>query len=207
MLLSLWSTLQLWGQFAFISLSACNSRASLISFCLSLELFCISLSLLCLLSFHGDFVSPRLLLCIRIKSFCSCFASLAVALRPFKWYFTGETDLSGAVVGFTTVTRVFQEEFRTQHSPHLISFYKHRGRERGGGWSSNKTETKCQKTKALINSVPFSVSAQQRVLQRSEHVLEFAGGPLVLTVRGSPEPTSKSDTSKVDLTSSQVCVK
>nr|XP_019961820.1 PREDICTED: poly [ADP-ribose] polymerase 14-like isoform X1 [Paralichthys olivaceus] len=34
--------------------------------------------------------------------------------------------------------------------------------------------------------------AQQRVLQRCEHVLEFAGGSLVLTVRDSPEPQGSS---------------
>ncbi|XP_026150830.1 protein mono-ADP-ribosyltransferase PARP14-like [Mastacembelus armatus] len=33
---------------------------------------------------------------------------------------------------------------------------------------------------------------QQRVLNRPEHVLEFAAGPLVLTVRGSPGPHSSS---------------
>ncbi|XP_042367810.1 protein mono-ADP-ribosyltransferase PARP14-like isoform X2 [Plectropomus leopardus] len=54
---------------------------------------------------------------------------------------------------------------------------------------------------------------QQRVLQRSEHVLEFAGGPLVLTVRESPElstcsPITTSARSKplspiLDLTSLQ----
>ncbi|KAM9335537.1 protein mono-ADP-ribosyltransferase PARP14-like [Symphorus nematophorus] len=43
----------------------------------------------------------------------------------------------------------------------------------------------------------------ERVLQKSEHVLEFAGGPLVLTVQGNPGPTSKSVSPKVDITSSQ----
>lgn len=57
---------------------------------------------------------------------------------------------------------------------------------------------------SYICNVPIYVSAQQRVLQRSEHVVELAGGPLVLTVRDSPEPTSKSISPKVDLTSSQV---
>ncbi|XP_059210657.1 protein mono-ADP-ribosyltransferase PARP14-like [Centropristis striata] len=55
--------------------------------------------------------------------------------------------------------------------------------------------------------------AQQRVLQRSKHVLEFEGSSLVLTVRDSPEPsacssvttspTSKSISTKPDLTSSK----
>ncbi|XP_051258312.1 LOW QUALITY PROTEIN: protein mono-ADP-ribosyltransferase PARP14-like [Dicentrarchus labrax] len=59
-----------------------------------------------------------------------------------------------------------------------------------------------------INDKVYSIAfkerdAQQRVLQKSEHVLEFASGPLVLTVRGSPGPTSKPVSPKLDLTSSQ----
>ncbi|KAM9335561.1 uncharacterized protein ABDE67_020554 [Symphorus nematophorus] len=45
--------------------------------------------------------------------------------------------------------------------------------------------------------------AQQRVLQRSEHVLEFASGPLVLTVRDSLGPASKSVSPTLDSNSSQ----
>lgn len=63
---------------------------------------------------------------------------------------------------------------------------------------------------------PLSVSAQQRVLQRCKHMLEFAGGPLELTVRDSPGPHSSSPittsspgqsvSARLGLTSSQVSV-
>ncbi|XP_044040522.1 protein mono-ADP-ribosyltransferase PARP14-like isoform X2 [Siniperca chuatsi] len=72
-------------------------------------------------------------------------------------------------------------------------------RKSGGGDCSAVTN---------INDKVYSIAfkerdAQQRVLQRSEHVLEFASGPLVLTVRDSPEPTSKKVSPTLDLTSSQ----
>ncbi|XP_035530830.1 protein mono-ADP-ribosyltransferase PARP14-like [Morone saxatilis] len=59
-----------------------------------------------------------------------------------------------------------------------------------------------------INDKVYSIAfkdrdAQRRVLQKSEHVLEFASGPLVLKVRGSPGPTSKPVSPKPDITSSQ----
>ncbi|XP_034712923.1 protein mono-ADP-ribosyltransferase PARP14-like isoform X2 [Etheostoma cragini] len=87
--------------------------------------------------------------------------------------------------------------------------YFHICRKSGGG--------DCGSIKT-INDKLYSIAfkereAQQRVLQRSEHVLEIAGVPLVLTVRGSPEPaphspittltTSKSVSPNLDSTSSQ----
>ncbi|XP_032355071.1 protein mono-ADP-ribosyltransferase PARP14 isoform X1 [Etheostoma spectabile] len=87
--------------------------------------------------------------------------------------------------------------------------YFHIYRKSGGG--------DCGSIKT-INDNLYSIAfkereAQKRVLQRSEHVLEIAGGPLVLTVRGSPEPpphspittltTSKSVSPNLDSTSSQ----
>lgn len=57
---------------------------------------------------------------------------------------------------------------------------------------------------------PILTLAQQRVLEKSEHTLEFGNGPMVLTVRSSPGPHTHSDYSvspKLDLTgSSQVSV-
>ena len=52
-----------------------------------------------------------------------------------------------------------------------------------------------KKTDVLKSNVPFSSSAQQRVLKRPTHELTVAGGVLVLAVRGSPEPHSPSHTS------------
>ncbi|XP_049423907.1 protein mono-ADP-ribosyltransferase PARP14-like isoform X1 [Epinephelus fuscoguttatus] len=65
-----------------------------------------------------------------------------------------------------------------------------------------------------VHSIAFrEQDAQQRVLQRSKHVLELAGGPLVLTVRGSPgsatcspittSTTNKTVSPKLDITPSQ----
>ncbi|XP_070849302.1 protein mono-ADP-ribosyltransferase PARP14-like [Chaetodon trifascialis] len=80
-----------------------------------------------------------------------------------------------------------------------IENYFHIRRKSGGGECGSVTNIKDN-----IYRISFKdQDVQQRVLQRSEHVLEFAGGPLVLTVRGSPEPTSKSVIPKVDVTSSQ----
>ncbi|KAE8279382.1 Poly [ADP-ribose] polymerase 14 [Larimichthys crocea] len=80
-----------------------------------------------------------------------------------------------------------------------IEKYFHIQRKSGGGDCGSLTETHDK-----VYRIAFKDrDAQQRVLQRSEHVVELAGGPLVLTVRDSPEPTSKSISPKVDLTSSQ----
>lgn len=82
-------------------------------------------------------------------------------------------------------------------------------RKSGGGDCGSITHIHDQ-----VHSIAFNErDAQQRVLQRCEHVLEYAGGPLVLTVRSSPEPstcspittltTSKSVSPKLDSASSQ----
>ncbi|XP_076580590.1 protein mono-ADP-ribosyltransferase PARP14-like [Chaetodon auriga] len=80
-----------------------------------------------------------------------------------------------------------------------IENYFHIRRKSGGGECGSVTNVKDNTYRISFKDR----DAQQRVLQRSEHVLEFAGGPLVLTVRGSPEPTSDSVVPKVDETSSQ----
>ncbi|KAM7366437.1 hypothetical protein PAMP_015875 [Pampus punctatissimus] len=69
-----------------------------------------------------------------------------------------------------------------------IENYFHIHRKSGGG--------DCSSVKH-INDKVYSIAfkdreAQQRVLQRSEHVLEFAGGPLVLTVLENSPHISKS---------------
>ncbi|XP_078131653.1 protein mono-ADP-ribosyltransferase PARP14-like isoform X3 [Sander vitreus] len=90
-----------------------------------------------------------------------------------------------------------------------IENYFHIRRKSGGGDCGSITNIHDK-----VYSIAFKErEAQRRVLQRSEHVLEFAGGPLVLTVRGSPEPspcspittltTSKSVSPNLDSTSSQ----
>lgn len=80
-----------------------------------------------------------------------------------------------------------------------IETYFHIRRKSGGGDCSSITH---------INDKVYSIAFkeqedQQRVLQRSEHELEFASGPLVLTVKDSPGPTHKNVGPKADLTSSQ----
>ncbi|XP_042257467.1 protein mono-ADP-ribosyltransferase PARP14-like [Thunnus maccoyii] len=75
-----------------------------------------------------------------------------------------------------------------------IENYFHIHRKSGGG--------DCSSVKH-INDKVYSVAfkdreAQQRVLQRSQHVLEFAGGPLVLTVRDNPDISSPITTSTPD---------
>ncbi|XP_031160225.1 protein mono-ADP-ribosyltransferase PARP14-like isoform X1 [Sander lucioperca] len=90
-----------------------------------------------------------------------------------------------------------------------IENYFHIRRKSGGGDCGSITNIHDK-----VYSIAFKErEAQRRVLQRSEHVLEFAGGPLVLTVRGSPEPspcspittltTSKSVSPNLDSPSSQ----
>ncbi|XP_070710801.1 protein mono-ADP-ribosyltransferase PARP14-like [Pempheris klunzingeri] len=72
-------------------------------------------------------------------------------------------------------------------------------RKSAGGDCGSLTEIR-----EKVYSIAFKHrDAQQRVLQRREHVLEFAGRPLVLTVRDSPGPASKSVSQRLDLTSSQ----
>ncbi|XP_029310994.1 protein mono-ADP-ribosyltransferase PARP14-like isoform X2 [Cottoperca gobio] len=88
----------------------------------------------------------------------------------------------------------------------IENFFRIR-RKSGGGDSSSITNI-CDN----VYSIAFhDREDQQRVLQRSKHVLEFEGGPLVLTVRGNPSTcshittstTSKSVSPKLDSTSSQ----
>ncbi|XP_070785885.1 protein mono-ADP-ribosyltransferase PARP14-like isoform X2 [Enoplosus armatus] len=80
-----------------------------------------------------------------------------------------------------------------------VENYFHIRRKSGGGDCGSLINMK-----EKVYSIAFKErDAQQRVLQRSEHVLEFASGPLVLTVRDSPGPTSKMFSPKLDLTSSQ----
>ncbi|XP_037614081.1 protein mono-ADP-ribosyltransferase PARP14-like isoform X1 [Sebastes umbrosus] len=90
-----------------------------------------------------------------------------------------------------------------------IEKYFHVRRKSGGGDCGSITNIQDQ-----IYSIAFNErDAQQRVLQRAEHVFKFADGPLVLTVRDSPGPstcspittptTSKSLSPKLDLTPSQ----
>ncbi|XP_071315254.1 protein mono-ADP-ribosyltransferase PARP14-like isoform X2 [Trachinotus anak] len=90
-----------------------------------------------------------------------------------------------------------------------IENYFHIRRKSGGGECGSVT-----KTDDKVYSIAFKErEAQQRVLQNCEHVLEFAGGPLVLTVRGNPGPCSSSSTTvstpgqsvsaKLDLTMSE----
>ncbi|XP_076018632.1 LOW QUALITY PROTEIN: uncharacterized protein LOC143010269 [Genypterus blacodes] len=62
-------------------------------------------------------------------------------------------------------------------------------RRKSGGGDCGSIQT--------VNDQVYSIAfkdhaAQQRVLQQSEHVLEFPDGPLVLVVRGSLEPPSSS---------------
>ncbi|GLD57323.1 poly [ADP-ribose] [Lates japonicus] len=82
-------------------------------------------------------------------------------------------------------------------------------RKSGGGDCGSVTNIKDK-----VYSIAFKErEAQQRVLQRCKHMLEFAGGPLELTVRDSPGPHSSSPittsspgqsvSAKLDLTSSQ----
>ncbi|XP_022625617.1 poly [ADP-ribose] polymerase 14-like [Seriola dumerili] len=90
-----------------------------------------------------------------------------------------------------------------------IENYFHIRRKSGGGECGSVT-----KTNDKVYSIAFKErEAQQRVLEICEHMLEFAGGSLVLTVRGSPGPRSSFPTTtstpgqavsaKLDLTSSQ----
>ncbi|XP_039679072.1 protein mono-ADP-ribosyltransferase PARP14-like isoform X1 [Perca fluviatilis] len=90
-----------------------------------------------------------------------------------------------------------------------IETYFHIRRKSGGGDCGSITNIHDK-----VYSIAFKErEAQRRVLQRSEHVLEFAGGPLVLTVRDSPESspcspittltTNKSVSPNLDSTSSQ----
>ncbi|KAM9718093.1 protein mono-ADP-ribosyltransferase PARP14-like [Menidia menidia] len=73
----------------------------------------------------------------------------------------------------------------------ILSYFKVR-RKSGGGECSSVTDVG-----GKVYCVSFQErEAQQRVLQRSEHVLDFAGVPLVLAVRESAEPQSPSRTSR-----------
>ncbi|XP_040886837.1 protein mono-ADP-ribosyltransferase PARP14-like [Toxotes jaculatrix] len=69
-----------------------------------------------------------------------------------------------------------------------IESYFHVRRKSGGGDCGSVTNVNDK-----VHSIAFKErEAQQRVLQTRDHVLEFADGPLVLTVRGSPGPHSSS---------------
>nr|XP_046237201.1 protein mono-ADP-ribosyltransferase PARP14-like isoform X2 [Scatophagus argus] len=73
-------------------------------------------------------------------------------------------------------------------------------RRKSGGGDCGPVKTINDK----VCSIAFKErDAQQRVLQKSEHVLEFAGGTLVLPVQESPELTSKPDKPSLDSASSQ----
>lgn len=60
--------------------------------------------------------------------------------------------------------------------------------------------------KYLLRNKSLFVSDQERVLQKSVHVLDFGGVPLVLTVRSTPGPSTDPPITKLDPTSSQVRV-
>ncbi|KAG7234327.1 hypothetical protein INR49_005077 [Caranx melampygus] len=68
-------------------------------------------------------------------------------------------------------------------------------RKSGGGQCSSLTNTS-----EKVYSIAFvEREAQQRVLEKCTHKLEFAGEPLVLTVRGSPEHCSSSPSAPLSL--------
>ncbi|XP_029382697.1 protein mono-ADP-ribosyltransferase PARP14-like isoform X2 [Echeneis naucrates] len=90
-----------------------------------------------------------------------------------------------------------------QNQRKKIENYFHVRRKSGGGECGSVT----QSTGRWYSIAFKEAEAQQRVLQRREHVLEFAGGPLVLDVQASPRPcsstTGHSVSTKVDFTSPQ----
>ncbi|XP_012712444.2 protein mono-ADP-ribosyltransferase PARP14 [Fundulus heteroclitus] len=70
-----------------------------------------------------------------------------------------------------------------------IESYFHIRRKSGGGDCGSLTEVR-----GNLYSIAFKEQeAQQRVLQRSEHILEFAGATVLLTVRDSAIPSLLSD--------------
>ncbi|XP_028261577.1 protein mono-ADP-ribosyltransferase PARP14-like isoform X2 [Parambassis ranga] len=76
-----------------------------------------------------------------------------------------------------------------------VESYFHIRRLSGGGDCSPLTEVGDK-----VYRIAFAEKeAQQRVLQKSEHVVEFADGPLVLRVRDSPSPINTSTATKPNL--------
>ncbi|XP_013883779.1 poly [ADP-ribose] polymerase 14 [Austrofundulus limnaeus] len=82
----------------------------------------------------------------------------------------------------------FQGPSLNEEQRRRIENYFQIRRKSGGGECSPVTEVE-----EKVYSIVFKErEAQQRVLQKMEHVLEFAGGPLVLTLRDNPVPNKSS---------------